>query len=206
MLLDINPTRMELLQIKKRLKIAQRGHKLLKDKRDELLRQLLSMIEEVKKLRIVIENEFQTILEGFMLAKAKMGPFQTEQSLVSTVKEINVSIKEKNIVSVRVPVFEKEISGEMISYGFLNTSGETDISLVKFEKFLESLFILAEKEKAVHLLASQIEETRRRVNALEYKLIPDLVETIKYITMKLEESERASIVRLMKVKDIVRKH
>lgn len=206
MLLNVNPTRMELLRIRKRLKIAERGHKLLKDKRDELLRQLLSMIEEVKSLRIGIENEFQSILEGFMLAKAKMGPFQTEQALISPVKEINVSIKEKNIISVRVPVFEKEVSGEMIPYGFLNTSGETDVSLIKFEKFLESLFNLAEKEKAVHLLANQLEETRRRVNALEYKLMPDLDETINYITMKLEETERASTVRLMKVKDIVRKH
>mgnify|MGYP001002438815 FL=1 len=94
----------------------------------------------------------------------------------------------------------------MIPYGFLNTSGETDVSLIKFEKFLESLFSLAEKEKAVHLLANQIEETRRRVNALEYKLMPDLDETINFITMKLEETERSSIVRLMKVKDIVRKH
>ena len=175
MLLDVNPTRMELLRIKRSLKIAERGHKLLKDKRDELARQLLLMIEEVKNMRIEIENEFQSILEGFMLAKAKMGPFQTEQALISPVKEINVSIKEKNIVSVKVPVFEKVVSGEMISYGFLNTSGETDVSLIKFEKFLESLFSLAEKEKAVHLLANQIEETRRRVNALEYKLIPDLM-------------------------------
>ncbi len=206
MLIDVNPTRMELLRIKKRLLIAQRGHKLLKDKQDELLRQLLLMINEVKELRINIEKDFHLILEGFMLAKAKMGPFQTEQELISPVKEVNVTITEKNIISVKVPVFEKTVSGEMIAYGFLNTSGETDVSLIKFEKFLESLFILAEKEKAVHLIADQLEETRRRVNALEYKLIPDLGETIKFITMKLEENERSSIVRLMKVKDIVRKH
>jgi V/A-type H+-transporting ATPase subunit D len=205
MLIDINPTRMELLRIKKRLMIAQRGHKLLKDKQDELLRQLLLMIEEVKRLRINIENDFHAILEGFMFAKAKMGPYQTEQELISPVKEVKVSITEKNIISVKVPVFEKTVSGEMIAYGFLNTSGETDVSLIKFEKFLESLFILAEKEKAVHLIAGQLEETRRRVNALEYKLMPDLDETIKFITMKLEENERSSIVRLMKVKDIVRK-
>lgn len=206
MLINVNPTRMELLRIKKRLLIAQRGHKLLKDKQDELLRQLLLMIDEVKRLRINIEKDFHLILEGFMLAKAKMGPFQTEQELISPVKEVNVSITEKNIISVKVPVFEKTVSGEIISYGFLNTSGETDVSLIKFEKFLESLFILAEKEKSVHLIANQLEETRRRVNALEYKLIPDLDETIKFITMKLEENERSSIVRLMKVKDIVRKH
>ena len=206
MLLDINPTRMELLRIKKRLQIAARGHKLLKDKQDELLRQLLSMIEEVKSLRMEIENEFQTILEGFMLAKAKMGPFQIEQGLISPVKQVKVAITEKNIVSVKVPVFEKEVSGDILPYGFLNTSGETDVSLIKFENFLEALFGLAEKEKAVHLIAGQIEETRRRVNALEYKLMPDLEETIRFITMKLEETERSAIVRLMKVKDIVRKH
>jgi V/A-type H+-transporting ATPase subunit D len=206
MLINVNATRMELLRIRKRLNIALRGHKLLKDKRDELLRQLLSMIEEVKSLRIEIEKEFQSILEGFMLAKAKMGPFQIEQSLISPMKEIRVLIEEKNVVSVRVPIFKKEIIGEILPYGFLNTSGETDVSLIKFEKFLESLFILAEKEKAVLLISHQIEETRRRVNALEYKLIPDLQETIKYISMKLEESDRASTVRLMKIKDIVRKH
>jgi len=206
MLANVNPTRMELLRLKKRLTLAERGHKLLKDKRDELMRQLLGMIDEVKALRLSIENEFQSILEGFMLAKAKMGPYQTEQALLIPKKQITVTMGEKNLMSVRVPVFTKEVTGDIISYGFLNTTGEMDISLIKFEKFIESLLNLAEKEKTVQLLANEIEETRRRVNALEYRLIPEFLETIKFITMKLAETERSNTIRLMKVKEIVRSH
>ena len=204
MLSDVNPTRMELLRLKKRLSLALRGHKLLKDKRDELMRQLLEMIGSVKNMRMSIENEFQSILESFILAKAIMGPRQTEQALMVSEKKISVSVSEKNIMSVRVPVFNREVSGEIMPYGFLNTSGEMDISLIKFDKFLELLLTLAEKEKTVWLMANEIEETRRRVNALEYRLIPEFEETIKYITMKLAESERSNIIRLMKVKEIVK--
>ena len=206
MLVNVNPTRMELLRLRKRLTLAERGHKLLKDKRDELMRQLLGMIDEVKRLRLSIENEFQSILESFMLAKAKMGPYQAEQALLISKKEISVTVEEKNLMSVRVPVFKKDVTGDILSYGFLNTSGEMDISLLKFEKFIESLLSLAEKEKTVQLLASEIEETRRRVNALEYRLIPEFLETIKFITMKLAETERSNTIRLMKVKEIVRRH
>ncbi|MBM3700787.1 MAG: V-type ATP synthase subunit D [Actinobacteria bacterium] len=206
MLANVNPTRMELLRLKKRLTLAERGHKLLKDKRDELMRQLLGMIDDVKTLRLSIENEFQSILEGFMLAKAKMGPYQTEQALLIPKKKIAVTTDEKNLMSVRVPVFKKEVTGDIISYGFLNTTGEMDISLIKFEKFIEALLSLAEKEKTVQLLANEIEETRRRVNALEYRLIPEFLETIKFITMKLAETERSNTIRLMKVKEIVRSH
>lgn len=206
MILNINATRMELLRLKKRLLIAQRGHKLLKDKRDELMRQLLSIIDEVKSLRFSIEKEFQSILESFMLAKAEMGPFQMEQELLLPTKTISVSVEQKNLMSVHVPVYTREVKGDIISYGYFNTSGELDISLIKFDEFIESLLALAEKEKTVQLLANEIEETRRRVNALEYKLIPNLIETIKSITMKLSETELANTVRLMKIKDMVRSH
>lgn len=197
---------MELLRLKKRLQIAQRGHKLLKDKRDELMRQLLSIIDEVKSLRFSIEKEFQSILESFMLAKAEMGPFQMEQELLLPTKTISVSVEQKNLMSVHVPVYTREVKGDIISYGYFNTSGELDVSLIKFDEFIESLLTLAEKEKTVQLLANEIEETRRRVNALEYKLIPNLIETIKSITMKLSETELANTVRLMKIKDMVRSH
>ncbi|MEE8324444.1 MAG: V-type ATP synthase subunit D [Candidatus Humimicrobiaceae bacterium] len=206
MLENVNATRMDLLKLKKRLLLAARGHKLLKDKRDELMRLLMGIIDEVKDLRLSVESEFRSILEGFVLAKARMGPFQVEQALLMPVKKISVSVSKKNLMSVRVPEFEKEVSGGIIPYGYINTSGDIDISLDKFDKFIESLLILAEKEKAVQLMATEIEETRRRVNALEYKLIPDLEETIKSITMRLDENERANTVRLMKVKDIVRSH
>ncbi|MCJ7665172.1 MAG: V-type ATP synthase subunit D [Actinobacteria bacterium] len=206
MLEKVNATRMELLRLKKRLQLAVRGHKLLKDKRDELMRLLLEIIDEVKDLRLSVESQFRSILEGFVLAKAARGPFQVEQALLMPTKKISVSVSRKNLMSVRVPEYTREVSGQIIPYGYLNTSGDIDISLDKFDKFIESLLTLAEKEKAVQLMATEIEETRRRVNALEYKLIPNLEETIKFITMKLDENERSNTVRLMKVKDIVRSH
>lgn len=206
MLLDVNATRMELLRLRKRLSLARRGHKLLKDKRDELMRQLLEVIIEVKELRFSIEKEFQSILERFVLAKAAMGPYQVEQELLLPVKKISVSISERNIIGVHVPVYTKEVSGDIIPYGYMNTSGEMDIALNDFDKLIDNLLDLAEKEKAVQLMATEIEETRRRVNVLEYKLIPSIIETIRFITMKLDETERSNTVRLMKVKDIVRSH
>jgi len=206
MLLNVNATRMELLRLKKRLNLAWRGHKLLKDKRDELMRQLLEVIDRVKELRFSIEKEFQSILERFVLAKAAIGTYQVEQELLLPVKKISVAISKRNIIGVHVPVYAKEVSGNIIPYGYMNTSGEMDIALNDFDKFIEHLLNLAEKEKAVQLMATEIEETRRRVNVLEYKLIPGIIETIKFIAMKLEETERSSTVRLMKVKDIVRSH
>lgn len=206
MIENISATRMDLLRLKRRLKLAQRGHKLLKDKQDELMSQLLAIIDEVKNLRLSIERKFQSILFEFILASAKMGPSQAEEALLLPTKKISVSVKKKNLMSVRVPLFEKEVEGNIIPYGYLNTSSGMDAALIKFDKFIESLFNLAEKEKSVQLMADEIEETRRRVNALEYKLIPNLTESIKYITMKLDETERSSIVRLMKIKDMIRGH
>lgn len=206
MLANVNATRMELLRLKKRLNLAWRGHKLLKDKRDELMRQLLEVIYEVKELRLSIEKEFQSIVERFVLARASIGPYQVEQELLLPVKKISVSISKRNIIGVHVPVYAKEVSGDIIPYGYMNTSGEMDIALNDFDKSIENLLDLAEKEKAVQLMAMEIEETRRRVNVLEYKLIPSIIETIRFITMKLDEIERSNTVRLMKVKDIVRSH
>ena len=134
MLAGVNATRMELLKLKKRLQLASRGHKLLKDKRDELMRQLMEIIDEVKKIRLSVEKEFNAILELFVLAKAKIGPFQIEQALIIHSKKISVSVGQKNMMSVRVPEYLKEVSGNIIPYGFLNTSGDIDISLDKFDK------------------------------------------------------------------------
>jgi len=204
MLLDVNPTRMELTRLRTRLALARRGHKLLKDKRDELMRQWLGIIEEVRELRFSIEKEFQSIVERFMLARASAGSHQTEQELLMSSKNVSVSVSKRNIMSVYVPEYTMEISGDIIPYGYINTSGEMDIALKSFEKFLGNLLRLAEREKMLQLLAMEIEETRRRVNALEYKLIPDIIETIKFITMKLDENERSNMVRLMRVKEIVK--
>jgi len=206
MLSNVNATRMELLRLRKRSNLARRGHKLLKDKRDELMRQWLKIIDEVKELRFSVEKEFQSVLERFVLAKASTGSNQVEQELLLPAKKISVSVSERNVMSVHVPVYTREISGDIIPYGYMNTSGEMDIALNDFNKFIENLFDLAEKEKAVQLIAVEIGETRRRVNALEYKLIPSIIETIKFITMKLDETERSNTVRLMKVKDIIKSH
>ncbi|MDY6787880.1 MAG: V-type ATP synthase subunit D, partial [candidate division WOR-3 bacterium] len=203
---NVNATRMELLNQKKRLKLAKRGHKLLKDKQDELMRQMMLLIDEVRELRVSIEEEFQSILSGFVLAKAEMENYEIEEALAMPQKKVTLDVDEKNLMSVKVPRFTKNVKGKIISYGYMNTTGEMDIALIEFDKFLESLFELAEKEKTVQLLADEIDKTRRRVNALEYKLIPNLEDTIKYITMKLQEMERATLTRLMKVKDIVREH
>ena len=206
MLAGVNATRMELLRLKKRLNLARRGHRLLKDKRDELMSQLLAIIDEVKELRLSIERKFQSVLERFVLAKAAIGSYQIEQELLLPTKKVSITTSQKNIMSVYVPVYSKEITGGIIPYGYINTSGEMDIALNDFDKFIENLIDLAEKEKAVQLMAREIEETRRRVNALEHKLIPELDETIKIITMKLDENERSATVRLIRVKDIVRSH
>lgn len=206
MIMNVNATRMELQKLKKRIKIARRGHKLLKDKQDELMRQMLSQIEEVKRSRIEIEKEFQSILQSFVLAQSELGKEQIEESLALPTKEVSILVETKNLMSVKIPEFKKEVFGDIICYGFLNTSGEMDFALIKFEKFLDTLIHLAQMEKKVQLLADEIDKTRRRVNALEYKLIPSLEDTIKYITMKLAEIERSNLTRLMKVKDIVRKH
>src|SRR4030065_1773543 len=206
MLLNVSATRMELQRLRKRLNLARRGHKLLKDKRDELMRQWLGVIDEVKILRVSIEKEFQSILERFVLAKASTGSHQTEQELLLPSKKILISVEEKNIMGVRVPVYTREVSENIIPYGYINTSGDMDIALNDFEKFIDNLLDLAEKEKMLQLIALEIEETRRRVNALEYKLIPGIAETIKFIIMKLDENARSNTVRLMRVKEIIRSH
>ncbi len=204
MLLNVNANRMELLRLRRRLSLARRGHKLLKDKRDELMRRWLGLIDEVKRLRLEIEKEFQSILEKFVLAKASKGGYQTEQELLLPSKKIKVSVKKKNIMSVNIPEYTSEISNKILPYGYVNTSGEMDIALSDFEKFIDKLLGLAEKEKMLQLMALEIEETRRRVNALEYKLMPNISDTINAITMKLDETERSNQVRLMRIRDIIR--
>lgn len=206
MVLSVNATRMELQHLKKRLQIAIRGHKLLKDKQDELMRQMLSQINEVREKRMSIDTNFQAILQSFVLSQSELGRVQVEEALALPTKKISVNVETKRVMSVKMPLFKREVSGNIISYGYLNTSGEMDISLIKFDRFIETLFVLAEMEKRVQLLADEINKTRRRVNALEYKLIPTIQETIKFILMKLAELERSNLTRLMKVKDIVREH
>jgi len=208
--LNVNPTRMEMSNLKKRLATAKRGHKLLKDKQDELMRRFIELIKHNKSLRMEVEKELQDSFKDFLIARAVMSPEMLEEAVAYPKESITVDIKKKNVMSVYVPVmnFIRKLEGDESSiypYGFAQTSSELDDAIAKLYGIMSKLLELAEVEKACQLMADEIEKTRRRVNALEYRTIPDLVETIRYIRMKLDENERSTITRLMKVKDIISK-
>ena len=207
----VNPTRMELNRLKKRLTMAQRGHKLLKDKRDELIRQFLILVRKNKELREELEGELSGAFAKFLLARAVMPAEILEAALMYPTKKLSLKISKQNIMSVYAPKFkwaeevaEKSEEASIYPYGFAETTAELDASIETLSAVLNKLMELAEVEKAVQLLADEIEKTRRRVNALEYVMIPELTETIKYITMKLDENERGALTRLMKIKEVVR--
>jgi V/A-type H+-transporting ATPase subunit D len=204
MRLDVNATRMELLRLKRRIAIAQRGHKLLKDKQDELMKQLMVLVRVIRELRERVESELSESFRRFLFARAAMMPEAIDQAFLMPTTQVTLDVQERYIMSVRVPVLSHAITGSILCYGFATTSGELDASLLSLEKALDGLIELAEKEKRLQLLADEIEKTRRRVNALEYVLIPNLAETIRYITMKLAEMERGNLTRLMRVKEMVR--
>ncbi|WFA08465.1 V-type ATP synthase subunit D [Tissierella sp. Yu-01] len=208
--LNVNPTRMELSTLKARLKTATRGHKLLKDKQDELMRRFIELIRKNKDLRLEVEDDLGASFKEFLLASAVMSPEMMEEAVAMPKEKITVDIKKKNVMSVNVPVmnFKRELEGDegsIYPYGFAQTSSELDDAIAKLYSIMPKLLELAEVEKACQLMADEIEKTRRRVNALEYRTIPDLEETIRFIRMKLDESERSTITRLMKVKDIINK-
>ncbi len=207
--LKVNPTRMALSELKLRLVTAKRGHKLLKDKQDELMRQFINLIKENKKLRVEVEKELSESFKSFLLASATMSPLFLESAVSFPKEKLSVEIKSKNIMSVNVPEMKfvkEEVEGGIFPYGFVQTSAELDDTVVKLQKVLDRLLSLAEIEKSCQLMADEIEKTRRRVNALEYSTIPNLEETIKDIRMKLDENERATITRLMKVKQMLQKN
>ncbi len=206
-LLRINPTRMELSRLKKRLKVAVRGHKLLKDKRDEMVRHFIGLIKENKRLREETEEILSKALNAFLKARLSMTPEEMEEAIMFPAREIKIKASKKNIMSVNVPDIsfeEAERTDIFLPYGFLSTSAELDTSITALKDALPNMLMLAGVEKACDMLSNEIEKTRRRVNALEYVLIPQLQETIKYIVMKLDENERGNIIRLMKMKDIIR--
>lgn len=206
--LNVNPTRMSLSNLKTRLATAKRGHKLLKDKQDELMRLFIDMIRKNKALRIKVEEALSHSFKSFLLASALMNHEFLESAISFPKEKIRIAMKLKNIMSVNIPKmeFQREgTEGGIFPYGFVQTSSELDDAIVELSEVMNQLLELAEIEKACQLMADEIEKTRRRVNALEYRTIPDLEETIKFIRMKLDENERATITRLMKVKDIIAK-
>lgn len=205
--LRVNPTRMEMKRIQTRYQTARKGHKLLKDKRDELMKQFLDVVREDKLLRERVEEALGKVYQSFTVASAVSSPKMLEEALICPKKEGELSVEYKNIMSVTVPVFHLRVHAEggtdSYNYGMAFTSGELDSSLRELNSILEDLIRLAELEKTAQLLAEEIERTRRRVNALEYILMPQYLETIKTIKMKLDENERGNTTRLMKVKDMM---
>lgn len=201
--LNVNPTRMELTKLKARLSTAVRGHKLLKDKQDELMRKFIEMIRRNQKLRQEVEVELEASFKDFLLARALMTDETLEEALMYPTEQIGLTIEKRNIMSVNVPDMEfirTSDGGSIHPYGFNDTSADLDDAIETLHEIMPNLLKLAEVEKTCMLMADEIERTRRRVNALEYMTIPDLQETIRFIRMKLDENERASITRLMKVK------
>lgn len=206
-ILNVNPTRMELTRLKKRLTTARRGHKLLKDKRDELMRQFLEAVRENKKLRREVERGLIVANQHMAVARSLMQNEALAVSLMYHKQEMSLEVSERNIMSVRVPEFQIKLKTankhDIYSYGYAFTSFDLDDAVLALSNIMPDLLRLAELEKACQLMAAEIEKTRRRVNALEHVMIPQYVETIRYITMKLDENERSSITRLMKVKDMM---
>lgn len=203
----VNPTRMELTRLKKKLVTASRGHKLLKDKRDELMRQFLDMARENMELRKKVEAGIKAANTNFVIAKAGMNEQTLSTALMAPKQEARIALGDRNVMSVDIPVYDYKTksanSNDIYSYGFAFTSGELDDAVKSLSDILPDMLRLAEVEKSCQMLAAEIEKTRRRVNALEHVIIPETREGIKYISMKLDENERSTQVRLMKVKDMM---
>ena len=204
-ILNVNPTRMSMLLLRKQLKTAKRGHKLLKDKRDGLMKHFMKIIREARELRLKIEKEMGYVMSKFLEASSTMDPKILGGSLAFPEAELNLEVNTENVMSVRIPKFTAEFSGKIITYGFAQTSGDLDEGLKKLKKLFSLLLKLSELEKAAENLADEIEKTRRRVNALEYTMIPNYEDTIKFIRMKLGEQERGTIIATMVVKAMIEK-
>jgi len=205
--LNVNPTRMVLSKLKGQLKVAIKGHKLMKDKRDELMRIFLDQAREIKAFREEIDPQLAEVYQSFAVARAEINPEMLEEALMYPKNSVSLVAKTKNVMSVDVPSFEFQQTsvdtGSVYPYGFATTSGALDQAIEKLTELFPQLMKLAEMEKEAMLLADEIEKTRRRVNALEHVKIPNYQETIKYIQMKLSEDERGNQTRLMKVKDMM---
>ncbi len=206
---QVNPTRMELTRLKKKLVTATRGHKLLKDKRDELMRRFLELVKENKELRMKVEQKISDANKNFVLASAAMSDEVISAALLAPKQEVYLDIGEKNVMSVDIPVYDIKTRtpdpNDIYSYGYAFTYSELDDAVKSLADILPDMLKLAEIEKSCLMMASEIEKTRRRVNALEHVMIPDTQEKIRYITMKLDENERSTQTRLMKVKDMMLK-
>lgn len=205
--MNVNPTRMELTNLKRKLVTARRGHKLLKDKRDELMRRFLDMVRENKQLRREVEEAILEANKHISVARSVMSGEALDVALMLPKQKLTLDVKSKNVMSVNIPVFDIQMrsdnENDAFSYGFGFTSGDLDVAVEELSFVFKKMVRLAEIEKSCQMMSAEIEKTRRRVNALEHVLIPQYMETIKYITMKLDENERSTTTRLMKVKDMM---
>ncbi|MGM9937669.1 MAG: V-type ATP synthase subunit D [Candidatus Ornithomonoglobus sp.] len=203
----VNPTRMELARLKKKLVTARKGHKLLKDKRDELMRQFMELVKVNKELRKKVEDGIAAANKDFALAAAVMGDEAVKTALLAPKQSVSVKVSKRNVMSVEVPVFDYKTGtageNDIYSYGFMETSADLDTAVASLSAVFPDMLRLAEVEKSCSLMAAEIEKTRRRVNALEHVMIPDYMEKIRYISMKLDENERSTQIRLLKVKDMM---
>ena len=200
-LIKVNPTRMELIRLKRKLKTAQRGHKLLKEKRDGLMKEFMALVRTAKEKREEVEAKLSKGFQEFTLAGAMSNDNAVNEALMMPEKKTELLATTRNVMSVNIPEFEFKEQGSFLSYSLATTNSRLDTSLTMFNEVLHSLVQLSEKEHAAKLMAEEIEKTRRRVTALEYVFIPDMQETIKYITAKLNEQERAATITIMKIKE-----
>ncbi len=200
---NVTATRMTLLSLKNQEKVAQRGHKLLKDKQDGLMQEFLKIIQRAKQLRKEVEEAFHMANASFLEAQALLPKSILRNTLSVPSQKLHLGVKTKNVMSVKIPEFSIETSGSVLGFGLVQTRGELDISILQFTKVFQLLISLAEIEKSAENLAFEIEKTRRRVNALEHRLIPDIQETLKFIKMKLGEAERSAIVQVMAIKNMI---
>ena len=200
MRLDVNATRMELLRLRKRVALARRGHKLLKDKQDELMRRFLELLGETKNLRLEVEKSLTEAYWSYSYATATMSSENLDIAFTLSPADLTIETDTVQVMNLRTPHFDVQLTGSVFGYGFAFTTGALDIALGLYQKLLVKMIELAEREKGLEMLSEEIEKTRRRVNALEYVLIPNLEETIRYITLRLSEMERGDLTRIMKVK------
>ncbi len=203
---QVNPTRMELTNLKRRLVVAVRGHKMLKDKRDEMVRQFILLIRRNKDIREKMEGELQGALKEFALARAVMPTNELEEAILYPSRRVSIEVGTQNVMSVEVPtiqIAQDDTDAPLLPYSFATTSAQLDGAIRTLSDILPLMLELAQIEKTCDRLAIEIEKTRRRVNALEYVMIPDMQENIRYISMKLDENERGSLTRLMKVKEMI---
>ena len=204
--LNVNPNRMELSRLKKRVVTAKRGHKLLKDKQDALIKEFMKKARDVKRLREEVEGELHMCFLSFQMARAQTLPSMIEQALLMAGGETTVRTTYQNVMSVNIPRFTLDERPVKLSYGLGSSPGSLDVALERFSRIIRRLVELAAEEKGLKLMSLEIERTRRRVNALEHVMIPSFTEAIRSISMKLEENERSTLSRLMVVKEIVRSH